>query len=141
MRMDLGRSAPDELAESSDESSDARAPALDTGWGDGDLAARSGRSSRPLAVKPLRVHAPPAAGELLERDGDAVESLFRADRTLRAPTISISPSEAELTRRHAAARISLFDEGMTDPAPAPPLPAVAPRAEPAAPRAEPPVLP
>jgi len=123
MRAEPGRTVRDDLAESRDKPSDDRSRTLDTGWGDGDLSSRdlSGRNSRPLARQPAgRLTAPPAAGESLDRDEDAVESLFRADQTLRAPSIPVAPNEAELTRWQATARVSLFDERVSDPVPPPP---------------------
>lgn len=51
-------------------------------------------------------------------DDDPIASLFRTDQTLRAPSIAPAPSEAELKRWNATMRSSLFDEQVTDPAPA-----------------------
>ena len=67
----------------------------------------------------------PPSGDLDEID--AVANLFRADQTLRAPslrapTLPDVPSEAELKRK----RSSLFEDSVADPLPVPPQPAGAP---------------
>jgi hypothetical protein len=61
--------------------------------------------------------APAPAGLAPLPDDDPVESLFRSDQTLRAPSIPAAPSEAEVTRWRTTARTSMFDEQVSDPMP------------------------
>jgi predicted negative regulator of RcsB-dependent stress response len=80
-------------------------------------------------------HGDPSEGEpaaetdalLIPADDDPLENLFRADQTLRAPSIPAAPSEAEVTRWRATVRTSMFEENVRDPVPSaaePPAPPV-----------------
>lgn len=75
-------------------------------------------------ARPPELRAPRArvVSGSLEGEPDPVANLFRADQTLRAPSIPVAPSEAELTRRRTS-RVSLFEDSVADPLPAPPVPA------------------
>lgn len=60
-----------------------------------------------------------SASGSLDNEIDAVADLFRADQTLRAPSLPAEPSAAEATRKRGA-RASLFEESVADPLPVPP---------------------
>jgi hypothetical protein len=77
-------------------------------WSNGDLGATE-PSAEPDSL-------------LIPADDDPLENLFRADQTLRAPSIPAAPSEAEVTRWRATVRTSMFDENVSDPVPAAPEP-------------------
>jgi predicted negative regulator of RcsB-dependent stress response len=64
---------------------------------------------------------PPSAPEA----DDPVASLFRSSQAMPAPKIVEAPSEAEITRWHAATRSSLFEESVRDPSPPPPAGSIA----------------
>jgi len=96
------------------------------GWTDGDLGSSPETPAAKtralgLASTAFGVGAQPAAPAPLAdagADDDPVESLFRADQTLRAPSIPAAPSEAEVTRWRATVRSSsMFDEQVSDPMP------------------------
>jgi hypothetical protein len=120
MRLDRGRdlSNPSDTSGDDSERSDA--------WADGDLR-KSGENlvqkNRALGLAPTAfgiAAPPPPAAAMLDpgADEDPVESLFRADQTLRAPSIPAAPSEAEVTRWRATVRnSSMFDEQVSDPMP------------------------
>jgi len=95
-------------------------------WADGDLGStpESPAQKRALGVASTAfgIGAPPpppmASPTDAGVDDDPVESLFRADQTLRAPSIPAAPSEAEVTRWRATVRSSsMFDEQVSDPIP------------------------
>jgi hypothetical protein len=123
MRLNTGTNGTrQDVAESKDNAGtqSAEEPA---GWGDVDLghsaqapAAPAARANRALglAATQLQMPAPVPAGAL---DDDPVDSLFRADQTLRAPSIPATLSEAELKRKTGGKRASLFDENVADPVP------------------------
>jgi hypothetical protein len=122
MRLDRGR----DLSNPSDDTSGDDSERSDA-WADGDLR-KSGENlvqkNRALGVAPtafgIAAPPPPASAAMLDpgSDEDPVESLFRADQTLRAPSIPAAPSEAEVTRWRATVRnSSMFDEQVSDPMP------------------------
>ena len=95
-------------------------------WADGDLGNPPETPARAralgLASTAFGIAAPPAPAPASvngdEADDDPIESLFRADQTLRAPSIPAAPSEAEVTRWRATVRSSsMFDEQVSDPIP------------------------
>jgi hypothetical protein len=68
---------------------------------------------------PQQAPAAPPAPAPSGAPGDPINSLFRAETVLSAPPVEEGPSETELLRWKSAARPSLFEAAVRDPAPPP----------------------